>query len=123
METLATRVQEVLRREFSAREILVETAGRGKVDGWVISKSFEGVGEAERYQKVWKLIETSLPEKDRNRILGFFLLTPLEKKFIFEENFDDLGNGGKRKASSSKKKTAPVRNAAPRRRPNQRSRA
>jgi len=99
-------VQKVLRKEFSPREITVEAAGRGKVNGWIISKSFEKLNDDERYQKVWKLIEASLPEKDRNRILGFFLLTPLEKKFIFDENFDFLDNGRKRKTSSAKKKAA-----------------
>lgn len=109
METVIKRVQKALRREFSSREIRVESAGRGKVDGWIISKSFEGVKEAERYQKVWKLIEAALPEKDRNRILGFFLFTPLEEKMIFDENFDILANDRKRKASSAKKKTAPAK--------------
>ncbi len=105
MEPLTTRVQKALLQEFSPREVTVEAARRGRVDGWVISKSFEKLNDDERYQKVWKLIEASLPEKDRNRILGFFLLTPLEKKFIFDENFDSLENGRKIKASFSKKKT------------------
>lgn len=127
MVTLITRVQKALQEEFSPREIIVEAVRPGKVDGWIVSKSFEKLSDQERQRKVWRLIETHLTEKDRKRVLGFFTYTPLEKKFIFEENFDSLGNGGKRKASSSKKKTTParkpVRNVAPQRKPNQRGRA
>ena len=105
METLITRVQKALQQEFLPREIIVEAVRPGKVDGWVVSKSFEKLSDQERQRKVWRLIETHLTEKERKRILGFFTYTPLEKKFIFDENFDFLGNGRKKKASSSKKKT------------------
>jgi hypothetical protein len=108
METVITRIQEVLQQEFSSREIRVEPAGRGKVDGWIISKSFEGVGVAERYQKVRKLLDASLPKKDRNRILGFFLITPLEEKMIFEEDFDVLATSRKKKSSPTKKSATPA---------------
>ncbi len=106
METIITRVQKVLRKEFSPREIRVESAGRGKVDGWIISKSFDALNDDERHKKVWDLIKANLTEKDRNRILGFFLFTPLEERMIFDENFDILEAGKKNKSSSAKKKTA-----------------
>ena len=98
METVMTRIQKVLQKEFSPREIRLESAGRGKLSGWIISKSFEDLTEVERYQKVSKLFDAYLNEKDRNRILSFFTFTPLEEKMIFDENFDIL-------AAPSRKKT------------------
>ncbi len=109
METIITRVQKVLQKEFSPLEIRVESAGRGKVDGWIISKSFDELNDDERYQKVWNLIKANLTERDRNRILGFFLFTPLEERMIVDENFDILKVGKKKKSSSTKKKTAAAR--------------
>ncbi len=109
METVITRAQKVLQKEFSPREIRFKHVGRGKYSGWIISKAFDKLDDDERYEKVWKLIEAALPEKDRSRILGFFLFTPLEKKMIFDENFDILASDRKKKASSAKKKTAPAK--------------
>jgi hypothetical protein len=40
METLMTRVQKILQKEFSRREIRLKSAGRGKIDGFIISKIF-----------------------------------------------------------------------------------
>ena len=77
METVITRVQKALQQEFSPREIRLNYVGRGKFSGWIISKSFDELTDEERQQKVWKLIEAYLTEKDRNRIVnwkGGFLL-------------------------------------------------
>ena len=103
MEPIITRVQKALRKEFSPREIRLNHVGRGKYSGWIISKSFDALNDDERYEKVRKLVEAYLTEKDRNRILGFFLFTPLEEKMIFDENFDIL-QPKKKKLSSQKKK-------------------
>jgi len=105
METVMTRVQKALQKEFTPREIRLEAAGRGKLNGWIISKSFEDLTEVERYQKVSKLFDAYLSEKDRNRIVGFFTFTPLEEKMIFDENFDILGAHSKKKVATVKKKT------------------
>lgn len=105
METIMTRVQKILRKEFSPREIRLESAGRGKLDGWIISKSFDVLTDEERQRKVWRLLETYLNEKDRNRILGFFTFTPLEEKMIFDENFNILEASSKKKDSTARKKT------------------
>ena len=89
METIMTRVQKVLQKEFSSREIRLKPAGRGKLSGWIISKSFDELTDEQRYQKVWRLLEANLSEKDRHRILGFFVFTPLEEKWIFDgSNYD-----------------------------------
>jgi len=105
METVITRVQKALQKEFAPREIRLEAAGRGKLNGWIISKSFEDLTEVERYQKVLKLFDAYLSAKDRNRIVGFFTFTPLEEKMIFDENFDVLAAPAREKASSVRKKT------------------
>ncbi len=107
METIVTRVQKVLRREFTPREIRLKPAGRGKLSGWIISKSFDELTDEERQRKVWKLFE-ALNEKDRNRILGFFTFTPLEEKMLFDENFDIFEAFLKKKPSSLRKKTATI---------------
>jgi len=105
METLTARVQKALRKEFSPREIRLNHVGQGKYSGWIISKSFDKLNDNERYQKVRKLIEASLTEKDRERILGFFLFTPLEERMIVDENFDVL-EMNKKQVSTTRKKTA-----------------
>jgi hypothetical protein len=103
MEKLMTRVEKILQKEFSPREIRVESAGRGKLDGWIISKSFDKLTDAERQRKVWRLFEAYLSDKDRNRILGFFTFTPLEEKMLFDGNFDILAASLKKKSSARKK--------------------
>ena len=84
METLMKRVQKILQKEFPRREIRLKAAGKGKLDGFIISKSFEKLTVKERQRKVWGLLETDLSEKDRNRVLGFFTLTPVDEKWIFD---------------------------------------
>jgi hypothetical protein len=96
METVKDRVQKVLRRQFSPKEIILQSAGGGMVGGWIISKSFEELDEAERQQKVWKLFDAYLTEKDRGRIVGFLTFTPLEKKLAFDDDFDDFAAPSKR---------------------------
>jgi len=46
MTTLMERVQKVLEKEFSPKEILLEPARRGMVDGWIISKSLMKIPKA-----------------------------------------------------------------------------
>jgi len=91
METLITRVQKILQKEFSPREIRLKATGRWKLDGFIISKSFEKLTDAERQRKVWRLLETNLSEKERNRVLGFFTLTPRDEKWIFDgSSYDEF---------------------------------
>jgi len=96
METLMERVQKVLRRKFSPKELLMQNAGDGMVGGWIISDSFDGLDGMERQQKVWKLFDSYLNEKDRNRIVGFHTFTPLEKKMAFDDDADDFAAPSKR---------------------------
>jgi len=86
MATLMERVQIVLEKEFSPKEILLESAGRGIVDGWIISKSFDGLSGLERQQKIHGLLNEHFNTQDRRRILTIFTLTPLEKKIIIDED-------------------------------------
>ncbi len=90
METIMERVQKVLRKEFSSKEIILQNAGGGMVGGWIISNAFEDLTAEERQQKIWKLFNTNLTEKDRGRIVGFLTFTPLEKKMAFDDGSDDF---------------------------------
>jgi hypothetical protein len=60
-----TRVQKVLEKEFSPKEILLES---------------------ERQQKIHGLLEKHFNAQDRRRILTIFPLTPLEKRVIIDED-------------------------------------
>ncbi|MGH7453586.1 MAG: hypothetical protein ACRENG_19715 [bacterium] len=98
----------------------MQSAGGGMVGGWIISKSFAKLTEFERQQKVWKLFDTYLNEKDRHRIVGFLTFTPMEKKMAFDDDSDDFtapskrarkpmatrGNGVMRRKSMNKSKQA-----------------
>jgi hypothetical protein len=104
METVMERVRKVLQKEFSAKEILLQNTGGGRVGGWIISTSFDGLDGMERQQKIWKLFGMYLNEKDRSRIVGFHTFTPLEKKMAFEDDFDDFRVPSKKKSSPARKK-------------------
>jgi len=86
MATLMARVQKVFEKEFSPNEILLESAGHGMVDGWIISKSFDGLSGLERQQKIHRLLNEHFNAPDRRRILTIFPLTPLEKRVIIDED-------------------------------------
>ncbi len=90
MENIMIRVHQVLRKDFSPKEILLQSAGGGMVGGWIISKSFARLTEIERQQKIWKLFDRYLDEKERRRIVGFLTFTPLEKKIAFDDDLDEL---------------------------------
>jgi len=96
METIMERVQKVLRKEFSPKEIILQNAGAGMVGGWIISNSFEDLTAEERQQRIWKLFDASLTEKDRRHIVGFLTFTPLEKRMAFDDDFDDFAVPSKR---------------------------
>jgi hypothetical protein len=96
MESLMERVRKVLRKEFLSKELLLQNAGGGMVGGWIISDSFDGLDVMKRQQRIWKLFDSYLDEKDRNRIVGFHTFTPLEKKLAFDDDFDDFAAPSKR---------------------------
>ena len=103
MEPLMTRVEKILRKEFSPREIRLKTAGRGRLEGLIISKSFDKLTDEERQRKVWRLLEMSLSEKDRNRVLGFFTFTPLDEKWVFDGSYDKFEAALQKKLLAAKK--------------------
>ncbi|MCI0446632.1 hypothetical protein L0152_25935 [bacterium] len=88
METVMKRIQRALRKEFSPKGIILDDAGEGYVGGWIISKSFEGLDGMQRQKKVRNLFDKYLDEKDRARLAVFLTFTPLEKKAIFDDDFD-----------------------------------
>jgi len=99
------RIQKALRKEFSSRGILLEDAGEGFVGGWIISRSFDGLDGTQRQKRVWNLFDKFLDEKDRARLSVFLTFTPLEKKAIFDEDFDEFEKPAKKKSLSAGKKT------------------
>jgi acid stress-induced BolA-like protein IbaG/YrbA len=105
MATLMARVQKVLEKEFSPKEILLEPVGHGMVDGWVISKSFDGLSGLERQQKIHGLLDKYFNSEDRRRILTIFTLTPLEKRIIIDEDPEGSIQLPMKKTSSSVSKT------------------
>ncbi len=111
MATLIERVQKVLEEEFSCKEILLESAGRGKVDGWIISKSFDGLSGLERQQKIHRLFGQYFNEKDRRRILTIFTITPLEKKILIDEDANGVEMPSMKKALFTSKRTTTTRRA------------
>jgi len=104
METIMTRVQKALQKEYSSKGILLESAGEGMVGGWIISKSFAGLTGMERQQKVWKLLNRCLDEKDKSRVAVLLTFTPLEKKMAFDDDFDDFRMPAKKKSSSTRRR-------------------
>lgn len=115
MENIMIRVHQALRNEFSPEEILLQSAGGGMVGGWIISKSFARLTEFERQQKVWKLFNAYLNEKERRRIVGFLTFTPTEKKMAFDDDFDQSDAPAPKRISSTRKKIMPnrlIRNGA-----------
>jgi hypothetical protein len=96
MENLMERVRKVLKKEFLSKELLLQNAGSGMVGGWIVSDSFDGLDVMKRQQRIWKLFDSYLNEKDRKRIVGFHTFTPLEKKMAFEDDSDDFAAPSKR---------------------------
>jgi hypothetical protein len=111
METVMKRVQKALQKEFSPKGILLDDAGEGFVGGWIISKSFEGLDGTQRQKKVRKLFDKYLDEKDRARLAVFLTFTPLEKKTIFDDDFDAFKTFSKKKSSSTRTTTSERKNS------------
>jgi stress-induced morphogen len=85
MATPMTRIKKVLEKEFSPKGIKLERTKSGRISGWVISKSFEGLSAVDRQHKIWKLLDKNLNPDDRDRIVGIFTITPVERKMAFAE--------------------------------------
>jgi stress-induced morphogen len=105
METVMKRIQKALQKEFSPKGILLEDAGEGFVGGWIISKSFEGLDGMQRQKKVRNLFDKYLDEKDRTRLAVFLTFTPLEKKAIFDDDFNTFKASSKKKSLSVRRTT------------------
>jgi hypothetical protein len=109
MEAVMQRIQKALRKEFSSKGILLEDAGDGFVGGWIISKAFEGLDGMQRQKRVWNLFDKYLDKKDQARLAVFLTFTPIEKKAIFDEDFNEFKQPSKKKSLSVGKKTMTVR--------------
>lgn len=100
METVMKRIQKALQKEFSPKGIILDDAGEGYVGGWIISKTFEGLDGTQRQKKVRNLFDKYLDEKDRARLAVFLTFTPLEKKALFDDDFDVFKTTSKKRSSS-----------------------
>jgi stress-induced morphogen len=85
MATTITRIKKALEKEFSPKEIKLDRTKGGRITGWVISDSFEGQPEVDRFHRIWKLLDKYLAGEDHSQISIIFGVTPREQKRL-EEN-------------------------------------
>jgi stress-induced morphogen len=86
MATTMTRIKKALEKEFSPKEIKLDRTKGERITGWVISDSFEGQPEVDRFHRIWKLLDKYLAGDDHGQISIIFGVTPLEQKRL-EENW------------------------------------
>jgi len=59
-------------------EIDMEESVSGKIGGFIVSKSFEGMSQLERQNYIWDHLEKELSEEKHKRIRIILTLTPEE---------------------------------------------
>jgi acid stress-induced BolA-like protein IbaG/YrbA len=70
--------QALLSAGYKPAEIELETTSTGKVGGFVISRTFAGISQMERQEKLWSQLGERLdPEKLRD-IVSLLTMTPEE---------------------------------------------
>lgn len=74
------RVKTVLNDEFPEAEALTfEMSDDGqRINGYVVSKDFQGMEDADRQDRVWDVLENNLAVAEQSRILSVIALTPEE---------------------------------------------
>jgi acid stress-induced BolA-like protein IbaG/YrbA len=66
--------------ELEELEIDMEESGSGKIGGFIVSKSFEGMSQTERQNYIWDHLEKELSEEKHKRIRVILTLTPEESE-------------------------------------------
>lgn len=75
------RVKTILHDEFPEADALkfeLEKDGR-RISGYVVSKDFNGMEDADRQDRVWDILENNLSVEEQSRILSVLAYTPSEK--------------------------------------------
>jgi acid stress-induced BolA-like protein IbaG/YrbA len=78
MERIAEIEKVFERLGLEKLEIDMEESGSGKIVGFVVSKSFEGMSQTERQNYVWDHLEKELSEEQHKRIRVIITMTPEE---------------------------------------------
>jgi len=64
--------------ELEELEIDIEESGSGKIGGFIVSKSFEGMSQIDRQNYIWDYLEKQLSEEKHKKIRAILTLTPAE---------------------------------------------
>lgn len=78
------RVKTVLYDEFPEADALkfeLEKDGR-RISGYVVSKDFDGMEDADRQDRVWDVLESNLSVEEQSRILSVLAYTPGERESV-----------------------------------------
>ncbi len=76
------RVKTILNDEFPEADALkfeVEKDGR-RISGYVVSKDFNGMEDADRQDRLWDILESNLSVEEQSRILSILAYTPDEQR-------------------------------------------
>lgn len=75
------RVKTVLNDEFPEADALkFELSEDGeKISGYIVSREFKGVEDADRQDRVWDILESNLSPAEQSRILSVLAYTPEER--------------------------------------------
>jgi acid stress-induced BolA-like protein IbaG/YrbA len=74
------RVKTILNDEFPEADALkfeLEKDGR-RISGYVVSKDFNGMEDADRQDRLWDILESNLSVEEQSRILSVLAYTPSE---------------------------------------------
>lgn len=76
------RVKTILNDEFPEADALkfeLEKDGR-HMSGYVVSKDFNGMEDADRQDRLWDILESNLSVEEQSRILSILAYTPSEQR-------------------------------------------
>lgn len=76
------RVKTILNDEFPEADALkfeLEKDGR-RISGYVVSKDFNGMEDADRQDRLWDILESNLSVEEQSRILSILAYTPSEQR-------------------------------------------
>lgn len=76
------RVKTILNDEFPEADALkfeLEKDGR-RISGYVVSKDFNGMEDADRQDRLWDILESNLSVEEQSRILSILAYTPDEQR-------------------------------------------
>jgi stress-induced morphogen len=80
-EQFMRRVKTVLNDEFPEADALkFEMSEDGdKIRGYIVSREFKGIEDADRQDRVWDILEKNLPPAEQSHILSVLAYAPEER--------------------------------------------